>query len=163
MTPEMQKYFRSIEKALGVKMYFYGSVRRYDYFPEDSDVDVDIFAENVDSTVFQLKNYFHKKKAKKVMTFIKGRVVHGYKFSYFEEKMKLKCEYSVYPTWAKHLVLEEHMKKTNIPWYGIILLVLLKTMFYSLNWLDLNSYKDTKKFILSSVIGYKDPPFLIFN
>jgi len=165
MTPEMRRYFKKVEEDLGIKLYFYGSIHRYDYFPNESDIDIDIFAENIDSMSFQLKQYFHvkSKKVKKIMTYINGIPIHGYKFAYFEPRLRLKCEFSVYPTRHKQLILKEHMKKTNVPFIGIFLLVILKTLFYSLKIIDLKSYKITKKHILSHVIGYTDPPFIIFN
>lgn len=165
MTPQMRRYFANIERTFGLKLYFYGSIKRYDYFPNESDIDIDIFAENPDSLKFQLKQYFRlkTKKIKNVMTYINGIPIHGYKFSHLNQKLQIKCEFSVYPSQYKKLILQEHLKKTRLPFIGTFCLLIVKTMYYSLNLLDLNTYKQLKKYILSTVVGYKDPPFVIFN
>lgn len=165
MTPEMRKYFDHLQLVLGLKFYFYGSIHRYDYFHHESDIDIDIFAQNIDSTLFQMKQYLHipNKKVKKVMTYLDKNVIQGYKFSYTDKKLQLKCEYSIYPSKYKSLILSEHLKKTNLPILGILCLLIIKTIYYNLKLMDMQTYKKTKRVILSSVVGYKDPPFVVFN
>ena len=48
---DVEKFFKSLSKYIEKPLYFYGSVQRSDYFPGSSDIDVDIFTDNVNSTI----------------------------------------------------------------------------------------------------------------
>jgi predicted nucleotidyltransferase len=50
----VKNFFNDLRKYLDTKLLFYGSVQRSDYFPESSDIDVDIFTDNVGSTMSKM-------------------------------------------------------------------------------------------------------------
>ena len=40
VSPETKKFLNEMSDYIGCKLYFYGSVQRADFFPEDSDIDI---------------------------------------------------------------------------------------------------------------------------
>ena len=50
-------FFNSLSNYLDTKIYYYGSIQRIDYFPNSSDIDVDIFTDNEQSTISKLQNF----------------------------------------------------------------------------------------------------------
>jgi len=61
---DINAFFSKLSKYLDTKLLFYGSVQRSDYFPGSSDIDVDIFTDNVDSTITKLQHFLNVKKSK---------------------------------------------------------------------------------------------------
>ena len=150
-------FFNKLSNYLETKLYFFGSIQRDDYFPGLSDIDVDIFTENENSTIAKLSNYLNlnKYEFKKVIWKLNttGQLVNGYKFMYRDLKNKLVVEFSIYSEKFKKQIIDEHNSKINIPFYATILLVILKYLFYKLNIIPNEWYIKGKKFILSPLIG----------
>ena len=44
------------------EIYLYGSIRRMDYIPDKSDLDIDLFTDNENSLIYKLCNFLHLKK-----------------------------------------------------------------------------------------------------
>ena len=40
-------FFEKLKNYLDMKIYFFGSVQRNDYFPKSSDIDVALFTDNI--------------------------------------------------------------------------------------------------------------------
>ena len=57
-----EKFFHKLKNYLDTKLYYYGSIQRNDYFPNSSDIDVDIFTDNEQSTITKLQNFLHPMK-----------------------------------------------------------------------------------------------------
>ena len=165
LSPETQKFLKKMSNYIGCKLYFYGSVQRADFFPEDSDIDIDIFTHNLSSTLSKLETFLHldKSKVKRIYMFIENRLVKGYKFVYTNDHLKLKCEISVFNNSEKAIVLKEHTKKTILPFFVLWLMIILKTCFYTLHILDLPQYKSIKSVLLSTMIGEKETPYLVIK
>ena len=56
-------YFTSLQKYLDTELYFYGSIKRFDYFDNGSDIDITVITDNVNSTLSKLQNYLNAKKS----------------------------------------------------------------------------------------------------
>ena len=56
LTPYEQSFFDNLRNYIEKPIYFYGSIQRDDYFPQMSDIDIDIFSDNEHSTVIMLQN-----------------------------------------------------------------------------------------------------------
>ena len=56
-------------------------------------------------------------------------MVHGYKISYIEKENHLKVEFSIYNEKFKNLVLEEHRRKMDLPYYISFWLIILKYFY----------------------------------
>jgi predicted nucleotidyltransferase len=59
LTPYQTSFFNRLSTYLDTKLYFFGSIQRQDYFPESSDIDVDIFTDNESATIVQMMNFLH--------------------------------------------------------------------------------------------------------
>jgi predicted nucleotidyltransferase len=63
ISPYAKQFFDKLSSYLETKLYFYGSVQRNDYFPNSSDIDVDIFTDNESSTILKLQNFLKVKRS----------------------------------------------------------------------------------------------------
>ena len=164
LSPQLRYFFKGIEQYINCKLYFYGSVCRKDYFQHKSDIDVDIFSDNIGKTLLELQTYLDCKDCKNpktIVTIINRVTIQGKKLIYNNPNLNITCEFSIFHNKDKSLILHEHHKKTDLPIYCIWLLFIVKTLYYSYNLIEFKTYKVWKKHILSYCIGYTDPPYLI--
>ena len=54
-----KQFFDELSDYLNTKLLFFGSVQRSDYFPGESDIDVDIFTDNPSRIINQIQNYLN--------------------------------------------------------------------------------------------------------
>ena len=164
---DVKIFFNDLSKYLNTKLLFYGSVQRADYFPGSSDIDVDIFTDNMNSSISKMQHFLHVKKSsfKKVYWRLSytGQMVYGYKVMYKNEELKFSAEFSIYDNKYKKGVLEQHLKKTILPLYATILLFIIKKLYYDLPLLTKDMYRYLKMKILSSCIGLPEEQFLVLN
>ena len=145
-------FFEKLKNYLNTKLYFFGSVQRPDYFPSKSDIDVLIFTDNMKSTLFKMQYFlnetpesFHKVVWKQK---INDTIIKGYKIQYKEPENNLNIEFSIFNEKNKDIVLKDRTSKTNLPFYIIWLLLIIKFLFYELNILPKDWYVSCKKFII---------------
>uniref|UniRef100_A0A6C0E3P3 Polymerase nucleotidyl transferase domain-containing protein n=1 Tax=viral metagenome TaxID=1070528 RepID=A0A6C0E3P3_9ZZZZ len=156
-------FLNNLSEYLQTPLYFYGSIQRYDYFPGKSDIDIDIFTDNEKSTISKLSNYLQidKKKFKRVVwKNDRNRIIYGYKKYYTNESLDLKIEFAIYNEKYKKDVLESHEYKTNLPLHIVVLLYLLKFVYYKLHMIDSKMYRKYKGYILTDLINYKNHIFV---
>jgi hypothetical protein len=164
--PEFAEYFfKKLGNYLDTKIYFFGSVQRLDYFPSSSDIDVDIFAENVNSTIVKLQHFLDVKRSdfKKFVYHLHKttKIVHGYKIKYKDEENNFITEISIYNETDKMRVLEEHLSKTELPFYISALLFVLKMLYYKLQIMPKSVYLFFKKIIMNYMVEGEDSEFVI--
>jgi hypothetical protein len=164
---DVNTFFKNLSKYLDTKLMFYGSVQRSDYFPGSSDIDVDIFTDNVDSTIVKLGHFLNAKKKsfKKVVWRIAttGKMVYGRKIMYKNPDINLTAEFSIYDSKYKKQVLEQHLKKTIVPFYVSILLYIIKFLYYDLHIINSSWYRYLKMKSLSLGLGLPEEQFLVLN
>lgn len=160
-------FFNKLSDYLDTKLLFYGSVQRGDYFPGSSDIDVDIFTDNVNSTVTKMQHFLQTKKKdfKKIVWRIgsTGKMVYGYKIMYKNPEINLIAEFSIYDSKYKKQVLEQHLKKTIVPFYVSILLFIIKKLYYDMHIIDASWYRYLKMKTLSTGLGMPEEQFLVLN
>jgi len=169
LIPEISVFFSNLSSYLETKLYFYGSIQRNDYFPGSSDIDVDLFTDNEYSMMSKMQSYLklRKSKFKKVVWKLQnGIVVHGYKVTYksiteFGEKFSV--EFSIYNEKYKIPILDEHVYKTQLPFYVSWILIVLKFLHYKLHIFEDSTYKNIKKRILSNMIGLPKDKFVVLD
>ena len=129
---------------------FYGSIKRFDYIREKSDIDIDIFTNNENSIINKLSSFLDIKKNKigKVVYKIDNKVVHGYKLKYEDDKNKVFVELSIYNFKYKYLVKKQHEEANKLPFYTLLALYIVKHFYYSLNILDNKLYSAIKHYIM---------------
>ena len=57
ISPRTQHFFNRLSQYLDTKLYYFGSVQRADYFPQASDIDVDIFTDNPEATMIKMQHF----------------------------------------------------------------------------------------------------------
>ena len=122
LSPYETMFFNNLSNYLDLKLYFFGSIQRYDYFQGVSDIDVDIFTDNTSRTISQIQNYLNidKKSTTKFVYKIdkedsKYKLISGYKIKYKDTEKSLCVEFSIYDEKIKELILNEHNRKQNLP------------------------------------------------
>lgn len=167
LTQDEKKFFFKLSNYLDTKLYFFGSIQRGDYFPNSSDIDVDIFTHNENSTIIQLMNFLNVERSdfKKFVWKLNNSntLAYGYKFMYKNEENSFAVEFSIYNEKYKQEILYEHNAKKDIPFYATILLIIIKFLFYTLNIIPANWYIQSKRFILSTLLFKKDDHFVVID
>jgi hypothetical protein len=159
-----ENFFTKLSRYLDTKIYFFGSIQRIDYFPSSSDIDADIFTDNENSTILKLQNFLGVKRyefKKFVYRLHKTKtVVYGHKIKYDNKENNFSTEISIYNEKIKHAVLEEHLSKTDLPFYISFLLIIVKTLYYKFNILPKPVYYFFKKLIMNYMVEGVDTEFI---
>jgi hypothetical protein len=162
----IHRFFTSLSQFLETPLYFFGSVQRIDYIPGKSDIDIDIFTNNIEYTKKKLAYFLKMKKGdfKKVMWRLKNnRVIHGYKIMYKNPKQKIIAEFSLFNESVKNFVLEEHREAITYPTHALVLLYIVKFFYYQIGCIDRKMYKRMKTYLLHDFVGNPPNDYVIFN
>lgn len=160
-------FFEELSEFLDTKLLFFGSVQRSDYFPGESDIDVDIFTDNEGQTISKMQHFLHVKRSdfKKFVWRLNhnNSIAYGNKIFYKNKEDGIFVEFSIYNEKYKKGILKEHLMKTELPFYASSLLIILKFLFYNLKILDKKTFSYLKKKILSVGIGLPDDQFVVLE
>uniref|UniRef100_A0A6C0AZV0 Polymerase nucleotidyl transferase domain-containing protein n=1 Tax=viral metagenome TaxID=1070528 RepID=A0A6C0AZV0_9ZZZZ len=163
----VQEFFNKLSQYLDTRLLFYGSVQRSDYFPGSSDIDVDIFTDNVDSTIAKMQHFLHVKRTsfKKIVWKLSNnaKMVYGNKIMYTDEESQFNAEFSIYDNKFKDDVLQMHLKKTVLPFYVSFMLFFIKKLYYDLHLIQPEYYRYLKRKILSLGLGMPEDQFIVLN
>jgi hypothetical protein len=167
LLPYEREFFENLRNYINKPIYFYGSIQRNDYFPQLSDIDIDIFTDNIDSTLILLQNFLNinKEDINKLYYKVgkKNIIIPGYKIKYVDKNKKLFVEISLYNDIHKNDILFEHSYKINLPFYIIIPLIILKFLHYKLEILPEYYYRTYKNFLMNNYYEKNKAEFLILN
>jgi len=158
LTSYQNVFFNNLSNFLDTKLYFFGSVQRFDYFPNSSDIDVTIFTENKNSTIMKLLHFLEmdRSKVREVVWNINhNTLIKGNKLKYKDIENNLYVEFSIYNEKYKEIVLNDHNSKKTLPFYATFLLLILKFFYYKMKLLSKNVYIKSKRFILNILVGTK--------
>jgi len=138
-------YFKNLQTYLDTNLYFYGSIKRSDYFQNASDVDITVISDNINSTLTKLQNYLDIKRAdiKKIYQkfYIRSKsIVIGYKIKYEDKKRNFSFDILIYDEKYRKSVLENLNDINNLPGYMIIILIIIKMLYYSLGIISKDIY-----------------------
>jgi len=164
--PEYNRiFFEKLKNYLDMKIYFFGSIQRDDYFPKNSDIDVALFTDNIKSTITQLQIFLNVDK-NEFKSFVwrlnyDNSLVKGYKIMYKEPENELAVEFSIYDEKYKDGILNEHNGKRILPFYATCALVIIKYLFYTLNIMPKEWYVYLKNVILTKLIFLKEDDFVV--
>jgi hypothetical protein len=174
---EVKMFFNELKQYIDKPLYFYGSIQRNDYLPNHSDIDIDIFSDNINSTLTKLQYFLRVKKSKFKKIIWKQSekegqrqgqgqdegLIYGYKIFYKNNQLgnfHFSSEISIYDIHYKSAVLSQHRKKMNIPFYISWLLIFVKFLFYNIHIINYNTYKNIKHYLLSKGIGILPDHFI---
>ena len=160
-------FFKELSEYLNTKILYFGSVQRGDYFPGKSDIDVDIFTENEHSIITKMQHFLNvdKHKFKKFIWRLNhnNTMAYGHKIMYKNLEHNFNVEFSIYNEKYRSFILKEHLAKTDLPFYAIWLLIILKIIYYNLHLLNYNTFKYLKKKVLTFGIGLPDDQFIVLD
>ena len=147
-----RQFFTSLENYLDTPLYYYGSIRRYDYSPDNSDIDAILFTNNESSSISQLQNWFHVSKSdiKKTVNYLptSKRIVHGHKLTYKNTKQNISTDILIHNTNDEELLKKDTQSKINVPFYITIIWIILKFLRYQVGILSRPMYIYLKKITL---------------
>jgi Nucleotidyltransferase domain len=160
----VRRFFDELKSYINNKLYFYGSIQRADYFHGSSDIDIDIFTNNTESTITKLCHFLkvNKKKVKNVYwkLNVNGKMVYGYKLSYHDDNENIQAEFSIYDNKYKSGVLAEHNKKLDLPFYLTFFLIILKVLYYNIGIINSSWYRYLKNKSMNVLMGFPDDKFV---
>jgi hypothetical protein len=151
LTDKQKIFLDSFSQYIGESLHFYGSIKRADFIPGKSDIDIDIFSDNPSSTIQLICNFLNVKRSdvKKFVYKIKNNMVYGYKAKYNDELDNIKLEISIYNSKYKKFVLYDHNYGEQLPLYIIFTLYIIKFFFYNLQIISKKTYKRCKRFLMN--------------
>jgi hypothetical protein len=166
--PEHVKlFFKRLNDYLETTLTYYGSVQRYDYFSEHSDVDVAIFAHDENSIILKLQHFLHIKRSdfRRFEWEIKKANIngYGYKLKYINNEKKINAEFVIYNEKYKDLILSKHKVINNLPIYTVIMLYILKIFYYTYPILSKSFFFKTKKILFDKTMGTSDDLFVVLD
>jgi hypothetical protein len=155
MPMHKRHFFTNLEKYLDEPLYYFGSIQRYDYSPDNSDIDAILFTNNADSSISALQNWFQisKNEFKRIVNFLptSKRIVHGHKLTYKNEKQNISTDILIYNKKDAELVKKDCLSKIDVPFYITTLLVILKTLYYKIGVMPKSVYYYLKRMIMDIV------------
>lgn len=154
LTEKQRYFFDQLQSYIELPIYYYGSINRPDYIPGKSDIDIDIFSPNEESTIQKIcsKLGLQRSQFRKVVYKINSTVVYGFKGKYVDSDDSndpFQVEIAVYNDKYKNVVLADHNSGIVYPFYITILLMFLKFLFYNLEILPKSVYKRCKQFLMN--------------
>ena len=145
------EYFLELQTQIDTPLYFIGSITRSDYIKDKSDIDIEVFTDNILSTklkVDYLFNYYEKNIENKIIVFdINNVSFSGYKYFFRNKKKDVQFDFTLYKTECKKNLLYHRNIETNIPLSISIYLIIIKFLYYRLQIINKNTVSFLKKFL----------------
>ena len=140
-------FFNSLQNYLETELYFYGSIKRFDYISNSSDIDIIVITDNVKSMLSKIQTYLNVSKDKTQKIFQQysvydKEVVTGYKIKYDENNIEF--DLLIYDDKYRKVVLQNIYDINNLPLYMITILYILKILFYKLKLITRGIYNKLK-------------------
>lgn len=140
-------YFTNLQNYLETELYFYGSIKRFDYISNSSDIDIIVITDNVKSMLSKIQTYLNVSKDKTQKIFQQysvydKEVVTGYKIKYNENNIEF--DLLVYDDKYRKVVLQNIYDINNLPLYMITILYILKILYYKLHLISRRIYNNLK-------------------
>ena len=162
----IKQFFYKLSNYLDTNLFFYGSVQRYDYLPDNSDIDIAIFTDNEYSTIVKLQHFLHveRKDFKKFVLMEENEEdVNGYKVKYKNEHLNLNAEFSIYNNKYEEIRKNKLSRHIDMPFYISILLYILKILYYKLYIISTRTYNNYKNLVIHAGMGEENPRFILIK
>ena len=129
-------FFSNLQHYLDTELLFYGSIKRLDYFKNNSDIDIAIITDNSSSMLSKIKNYLNITNTKVQKIYKKfsdnSVLINGYKLTYKDEDNDMGFDIVIYDEKYRNIIIKDVNDINNLPIYVVMLLCILKTLFYKL-------------------------------
>jgi len=153
MPMRKREFFTNLENYLGTPLYYFGSIQRYDYDPDNSDIDAILFTNNESSSISQLQNWFQvsKNDFKRVVNFLPSfkRIVYGHKLKYKTNDSS--ADILIYNTKDEEIIKRDDKRQINMPFYMVTIMIMLKTLYHQFGILSKPWYKYLKRLLMDIV------------
>lgn len=142
-------FFNNLQNYLETELYFFGSIKRVDYFSNSSDIDIIVISDNVKSILSKIQTYLkiQKNKIQKIVqqysVYDKG-IITGYKIKYINIENGIEFDLLVYNEKNRNDVLQNIYDINNLPLYMITILYILKILYYKLHLITKKIYNNLK-------------------
>jgi predicted nucleotidyltransferase len=162
ITERNYHFLKKFENYIGVKLIFFGSVKRCDYFEENSDIDIAIISDNVQDTLTKIKFFLDLNNSKIRKIFQKfpnnnndknKSIVYGYKTNYNDYCNNLSLEIILYDEKYRNQVMESVNNINNFPFYITYFLILIKLFYYKFNLISSETYKWFKNILMENYLN----------
>jgi predicted nucleotidyltransferase len=162
---DIKLFFTKLSNYLDNKIYYYGSVQRSDYIHGESDIDIGILTDNEYSTMNKLQHYLNidVNNFYKVAWKVNNNYVYGYKLQYNDNKKKLRTEFAIFNNKFKDIIIPEHLRTLYVPFYGIIMLHILKFFYYTLKIINRKTFQTLKRYIFEFCWGKEKGHYLVIK
>ena len=140
-------FFTKLQNYLDTDLHFYGSIKRADYIANSSDVDILIITDNVKSMLSKIQSYLNvnKDNTQKIFQQYNANdtgIITGYKIKYNENDIEF--DLLIYDDKFRNAVLQNINDINNLPLYMIIILYILKILYYKLHFISKKIYNNLK-------------------
>jgi hypothetical protein len=148
-------FFTNLENYLDTPLYYFGSIQRYDYSPETSDIDAILFTNNEASSISKLQNWFHvsKNDFKRVVKYLtpQNLIVYGHKLKYKNKQQNISADICIYNVKDEENIKRDDKRKINMPFYIVTMMVMLKFIYYQVGILPKHWYMYLKELLMDIV------------
>lgn len=145
---------RELQEYIGSELIFFGSIKRCDFIKENSDIDIAIISDNINSTLKKLQNFLDMpdNKIRKIVQKIpnKNGIIYGYKTNC--ERQDISLEIIIYNDKYRSDIMEHIHKINNLPFYILLPLIILKFFYYKLHIISKDVLNFFKKLILNKYL-----------
>lgn len=149
LSPEQYQIFLNLQKTINTPIYFIGSIIRYDYFKGNSDLDIEVFSNNISNTFYKIIHFFNQMQYEPLIFIFTcdNDIISGYKgtFYYYAEKKLNRVDLMLYKKDCKPLLMKHRIIDTQLPIYSIIFLTILKICYYNLHLFSSTIYTRMKR------------------
>jgi predicted nucleotidyltransferase len=164
---KVQRFFNKFSKYIDSKIYFYGSIQRNDYLMNNSDIDICVFTDNTQTMIHKIQHFLHLQKDtfKKIMWIAQpsNTIVYGYKTKYINNDPFIKIEITIYNEKYQKNILEQHKIKSDLPYYAVFSLIILKVLYHYLCVISKTQYIYYKNKLTNLSVGHPDSKLLVIS
>ena len=111
-------YFVQLKEQIDLPLYFIGSITRCDYIKDKSDLDIEVFTDNINSTVLKIEylfDYYQRKTNRKFIVFeISNIPISGYKYYFKDKQLDVRFDFTIYNKACQNTVLYHRSIEKNI-------------------------------------------------
>jgi hypothetical protein len=146
-------FFTRLQNYLETELIFYGSIKRYDYFKESSDIDMIVITDNTNSTLSKLQNFLKLQKGEiqkliQKFSYPDTNIINGHKIKYKDIENDIIMDILIYDEKYKTQVIN-NVNKSNLPTHMVILMCIIKYLYYTLHIITRDMFLDIKNFLLT--------------
>lgn len=149
-------FFKKLQDYIEKELLFFGSIKRYDFFQNNSDIDIMVITDNVTETITKAQHFLHIKKSdvKKIYQRLPNKsttkstnVIIGHKLKYNDEANDLSFDILIYDEKYSQDVIQNIHNINNLPIYMIVILCTLKYAHYVFGLISYGMYVYFKSFV----------------